>query len=63
MTIETKFFTVAEVAGYLRCHPQTIRRKIREQKIDALFDGKKFLISESSRREYMNGMSLAVEPK
>lgn len=61
--IETKFFTVPEIAKILRCHPQTIRRKIREQKIQAIFNGKSFLISESSLREYMNDMSLAVEPE
>ena len=61
MTIETKFYTVPEVAEILRCHPQTIRRKIRERKIEAIFSGKSFLISESSLRAYMDGMSLAVE--
>ena len=61
MSIEEKLYTTGEVAELLRCHPQTIRRKIRQRKIQAIFSDKSFLISESSLREYMNGMSLAVE--
>lgn len=63
MTIETKFYTVLEIAKILRCHPQTIRRKIRQRKIEAIFSGKSFLISESSLLKYMSDMSLMIEPK
>ena len=63
MDVKEKLYTTDEIAEILRCHPQTIRRKIRQGKIQAIFGGKSFLISESSLREYMDDMSLTMEPK
>jgi len=58
MRTNEKLYTTNEVAKILRCHPQTIRRKIRQRKIKAIFSGKNFLIKEEWLQNYLDSMSL-----
>ena len=39
-----RFFTVAETAEYLRCHPRTVLRWIEEGRLDAVKVGHRYLI-------------------
>ena len=58
MRTNEKLYTTNEVAKILRCHSQTIRRKIRQRKIKAIFSGKNFLIKEEWLQNYLDSMSL-----
>ena len=47
------FYKVEEVAKMLDLHPDTVRRYIRERKIDAYKVGKGFRIKEDDLDEYL----------
>lgn len=69
--MEKNFYTVEEVAGLLSMHPKTIRRYIREGRLEATRIGKSYVIhghalslfTESPRRTIVNTTDISQTPR
>ena len=54
MTVEpTMLFGVAAVAQRLGVHPETVRRWIREGRLEAVYAGKKLLVTEEHLQAFL----------
>jgi excisionase family DNA binding protein len=48
-----KLLVVDEAADFLRKHPQTIRRLVRERRLKALWSGNQLVFTEESLRAFL----------
>jgi excisionase family DNA binding protein len=50
-------YTVADVADIVGCSEETVRRRIRDGKLDAVTSGARWLISAAALDRYLSGDS------
>ena len=56
MEKKQEFYTLQEIADLLQVNVQTVRRKVREGKIKALYLGKSYRVSRAALEEYFNSI-------
>lgn len=55
MIDQDRLYVVSEVASLLRCHPETIRRRIRAEEIKGVIIlGNQYLIPGKALQEYLD---------
>lgn len=54
---QPKVYTVADVADIVGCSEETVRRRIRDGKLDAVTSGARWLISAAALDHYLSGDS------
>jgi excisionase family DNA binding protein len=62
MTLE-QHYTVTEIAGLLKCHPETVRRLCDRNQLRSIRVGTNRRIPESAVTEYMDGAQNVVNFK
>ena len=58
--IDDGLYTVEQVAQYLHCHPEHIRRLARKRKIGHFRNGKRFLFNKSQIQRYLQSREIRV---
>ena len=53
--MDQRLYTVEEAAGFLKIHPKTLRRKIREGEIESTRVGKRYRFTEAQLQAYLGG--------